>query len=244
MMPDRFNLADAFARIREHWSPKIVGELNGQEVRLAKLLGSFVWHRHDAEDELFLVHRGRLRMEFRDHAVELAPGDVLIVPHGVEHRPVADEEVEVVLFEPATTLNTGNIRNERTLDHLERMTDTSVAGRPEVPDDPSGHPRGGPRVTYEITAIVRPDLRDAYEEYMLGRHIPDLLETGAFAAASIGRSTPGRYRVRYEAFSREALDGYLATHAAGLREHFAATFPEGIEVAREEWTLLSAWASP
>ena len=242
-MPEKFNLADSFARIREHWSPRIVGELNGQEVRLAKLLGTFIWHKHEAEDELFLVHRGRLRMEFRDHSVELARGDVLIVPHGVEHRPVADEEVEVVLFEPATTLNTGNIRNERTLEHLERMTAGAAAGVGPPPDD-SRTGRGGPRVTYEITASVRPDLCGAYEDYMRDRHIPDLLATGAFAGATISRSAPGRYRVRYEAFSREALDGYLATHAAGLREHFATTFPEGIEVTREEWALLTEWRSP
>jgi mannose-6-phosphate isomerase-like protein (cupin superfamily) len=99
----------------------VVGELNGQHVKLVRLLGAFVWHHHDDEDELFLVHRGRLRMEFRDRVVELSPGEFLIVPRGVEHRPVADEEVEVMLFEPATTLNTGNLRNERTVEVLERL---------------------------------------------------------------------------------------------------------------------------
>ena len=120
-MTDRVSLAEKFAQFSEHWSPKIVGELNGQHVKLVKFRGSFVWHRHDTEDELFLVHRGRFRMEFRDRSVELAAGDFLIVPRGVDHRPVADEEVEVILFEPVTTLNTGNVRDERTLDSLDRI---------------------------------------------------------------------------------------------------------------------------
>lgn len=121
MIPEKVQLTEAFARFRDHWSPKIVGELNGQQVKLAKLQGAFIWHMHEAEDEMFLVHRGRLRMEFRDRSIDLVAGDFLIVPRGVEHRPVAEEEVEVVLFEPATTLNTGNIRNERTLEVLERL---------------------------------------------------------------------------------------------------------------------------
>ena len=120
-MNDKVSLAEKFARFTDHWSPKVVGELNGQQVKLAKLEGAFMWHKHDEEDELFLVHRGRLRLEFRDRVVELSAGEFLIVPRGVEHRPVADEEVEVVLFEPATTLNTGNLRNERTLQELERL---------------------------------------------------------------------------------------------------------------------------
>ena len=118
---DKVNLAEKFARFREHWSPKIVGELNGQMVKLSKLLGSFEWHHHDAEDELFLVIRGRLRLEFRDKSVTLEPGEFIIVPRGVDHRPVAEEEVEVLLFEPASTLNTGNIVNERTLPTLDRL---------------------------------------------------------------------------------------------------------------------------
>jgi mannose-6-phosphate isomerase-like protein (cupin superfamily) len=118
---DKVNLAEKFARFREHWSPKIVGELNGQMVKLSKLLGSFEWHHHDAEDELFLVIRGRLRLEFRDKTVTLDPGEFLIVPRGVDHRPVAEEEVEVLLFEPASTLNTGNLINERTLPTLDRL---------------------------------------------------------------------------------------------------------------------------
>jgi len=113
---NKVNLTQAFATIREHWSPRVAGELNGQQVKLAKLLGEFVWHSHADEDELFLVHRGRFVMEFRDRRVELAEGDFLIVPRGVEHRPVAVEEAHIVLFEPAGTLNTGSVRNERTID--------------------------------------------------------------------------------------------------------------------------------
>src|SRR3954470_4305588 len=120
-MSEKVSLAEKFAQFSEHWSPKIVGELNGQQVKLAKFKGAFVWHHHDEEDELFLVHRGHFRMELRDGVVELGPGDFLVVPRGVEHRPVADEEVEVVLFEPATTLNTGNVRDERTRERLERI---------------------------------------------------------------------------------------------------------------------------
>lgn len=118
---NKVNLAEKFARFREHWSPKIVGELNGQMVKLAKLLGPFDWHHHDGEDELFLVVRGTLRLEFRDRVVTLEPGEFIIVPRGVDHRPVADKEVEVLLFEPASTLNTGNIINERTLPTLDRL---------------------------------------------------------------------------------------------------------------------------
>jgi mannose-6-phosphate isomerase-like protein (cupin superfamily) len=103
------NLTEKFAAFSEHWRPKVVGELNGQEVKLAKFRGSFVWHRHDAEDEMFLVWRGRFRLEFRDRVEEMGPGDFVIVPRGVEHRPVAEEEVEVILFEPAATRNTGNV---------------------------------------------------------------------------------------------------------------------------------------
>jgi mannose-6-phosphate isomerase-like protein (cupin superfamily) len=105
----------------EAWSPKIVGELNGQLVKLAKFQGPFVWHHHDHEDELFLVIKGRFRMEFRDRHIWLDTGDFLIVPRGVEHCPVAEEEAHVLLFEPASTLNTGNVRNERTLEKLERL---------------------------------------------------------------------------------------------------------------------------
>jgi mannose-6-phosphate isomerase-like protein (cupin superfamily) len=118
---DKVNLREKLARFSEHWSPKVVGDLNGQQVKLVKFQGEFVWHHHDREDELFLVVQGRFRMEFRDRAVWLEEGEFLIVPRGVEHRPVAEEEAHVLLFEPASTLNTGNVRNERTLETLERM---------------------------------------------------------------------------------------------------------------------------
>jgi len=110
----------------EHWSPKIAGELNGQQVKLVKFLGEFVWHHHDAEDELFLVIRGSFRMDYRsgdgrEQAIDLHEGEFLIVPRGVEHRPVADREVHVLLFEPASTLNTGNVRGELTKEKLQRV---------------------------------------------------------------------------------------------------------------------------
>jgi mannose-6-phosphate isomerase-like protein (cupin superfamily) len=119
--PDTVRLADKLAQFSEYWSPKIVGELNGQLVKVVKFDGPFVWHHHDQEDELFYVVRGRFRMEFRDRNVWVEQGEFIIVPRGVEHRPVADEPVEVMLFEPATTLNTGNVRNERTRDTLDRI---------------------------------------------------------------------------------------------------------------------------
>ncbi|MBA3259486.1 MAG: cupin domain-containing protein [Gemmatimonadales bacterium] len=109
---DKINLAEKFALITEHWRPRIVGELNGQEVKLVKVRGEFVWHHHDVEDELFLVVRGALRIEFFDRSVTLGPGELLVVPHGLEHRTLADEETEVLLFEPAATRNTGNVLHE------------------------------------------------------------------------------------------------------------------------------------
>ena len=116
---NKVNLLQKFALVTEHWSPKVVGELNGQQVKLAKLKGAFIWHHHEEEDEAFFVMKGSFRMEFRDKTVELNEGDMLIVPRGVEHKPVADEEVWVMLFEPATTLNTGNVVNERTKEKLD-----------------------------------------------------------------------------------------------------------------------------
>jgi mannose-6-phosphate isomerase-like protein (cupin superfamily) len=107
----KMNLAEKFASFSEHWRPKIVGELNGQEVKLAKFRGEFVWHQHAEEDELFLVWRGSMRVEFRDRTVELSPGEFLIVPRGIEHRTAAEEECEVVIFEPAAVRNTGNVRD-------------------------------------------------------------------------------------------------------------------------------------
>jgi mannose-6-phosphate isomerase-like protein (cupin superfamily) len=118
---DKVNLLQKFDLINEHWSPKVVGELNGQQVKLAKLSGEFVWHHHELEDEAFFVMKGSFRMEFRDKTVELAEGDMLIVPRGVEHKPVADGEVWVMLFEPASTRNTGNLLNDRTKTNLEKI---------------------------------------------------------------------------------------------------------------------------
>lgn len=116
----KVNLAEKFSLISEHWRPKVVGELNGQEVKLVKFQGEFPWHHHETEDELFMAVKGNFRLEFRDRTVELAPGEFVIVPHGVEHRPVADEEVEVLLFEPANVRNTGNVIDETyTAPHVE-----------------------------------------------------------------------------------------------------------------------------
>jgi mannose-6-phosphate isomerase-like protein (cupin superfamily) len=108
---DKVNLAEKLGLITEHWRPKIVGELNGQEVKLVKFQGSFVWHHHDNEDELFLGVRGRFRVEFRDRAVEVGPGEFIIVPRKVEHRTVAEEEASALVFEPAATRNTGNVEH-------------------------------------------------------------------------------------------------------------------------------------
>ncbi len=105
----------------EYWSPKIVGELNGQHVKLAKFKGEFVWHKHDYEDELFLVLEGVLKMELRDKTIEIGKNEFLIVPKGTEHRPVAEKEVSVLLFEPASTLNTGDTENELTKRILDRI---------------------------------------------------------------------------------------------------------------------------
>lgn len=118
---EKINLGEKLALIKDHWNPRVVAELNGQQVKLVKLQGTFVWHHHEAEDELFLVVNGRLRMDFRDREVWLGPGEMIVVPRGVEHRPHADEEVAILLFEPASTLNTGNVRNEHTVEHLERV---------------------------------------------------------------------------------------------------------------------------
>jgi len=119
---NKVNLADKFGRFSAHWSPKIVAALNGQHVKLVKFRGEFVWHHHEHEDELFLVVRGSFRMEFRDRAegptsrtVELREGELIVVPRGAEHRPVADEEVSVLLFEPAATVNTGSAGGTRTV---------------------------------------------------------------------------------------------------------------------------------
>jgi mannose-6-phosphate isomerase-like protein (cupin superfamily) len=112
---DKINLAEKFARIREYWKPHIAARLNGQTVKLDKLKGEFVWHKHENEDEMFLVFKGRLCIEFRGRRVWLEEGEFIVVPRGVEHRPVADEEAWVILFEPETTLNTGNVEDGFTL---------------------------------------------------------------------------------------------------------------------------------
>ena len=117
----RINLAEKLASFSDHWQPRIIAELNGQHVKIAKLEGAFVWHQHEHEDELFLVIKGHLKMEFRDRTVELDPGEILVVPRGVEHRPVADEEVEILMFEPASTVNTGNVDCDRTVEQPERI---------------------------------------------------------------------------------------------------------------------------
>lgn len=117
---EKVNIAQKFAQMPEPWKPRIAGELNGQMVKFGKFQGPFVWHHHDNEDELFLVVKGRFRMELRDRHIWIEEGEFLIVPRGVEHRPVAEEEAWVVLFEPASTLNTGNVQNELTLPELER----------------------------------------------------------------------------------------------------------------------------
>lgn len=117
----KVNLTEKLTLFGEHWKPKIVGELNGQYVKLVKFQGPFVWHRHELEDELFFVIKGRFRMEFRDSSIDLEAGEFLVVPKGVEHRPVADDEVHVLLFEPASTKNTGDVENQFTTAALERI---------------------------------------------------------------------------------------------------------------------------
>ena len=111
----KINLAAKLAQFSAHWSPKVIAELNGQHVKLVKFQGEFVWHQHEQEDELFYVVRGSFRMEFRDRTVPIAEGELLVVPRGTEHRPVAEEEVSVLLFEPATTVNTGSAGGDRTV---------------------------------------------------------------------------------------------------------------------------------
>jgi len=119
--PPVIDLAEKLALIKEHWEPGIVGELNGQHVKLVKVLGEFVWHSHENEDELFLVLEGTLRMEFRDRSVAVEKGQFIVVPRGVEHRPVADHEVSILLFEPASTVNTGTARGPRTVENPKRI---------------------------------------------------------------------------------------------------------------------------
>jgi len=117
----KVNLAEAFGRFDEQWSPKIIGEVNDCQVKLAKVQGEFVWHRHETEDELFMVIRGRFTLRFRDRNVDLEEGELMIVPRGVEHLPVADEEAHLLVFEPGTTLNTGDTISDRTVEEPERL---------------------------------------------------------------------------------------------------------------------------
>lgn len=119
---DKINLAEKFNSFSDHWNPRIIGELNGQHVKIAKFIGPFEWHHHEEEDEFFLVIKGSFEMQLRDKTVVLHPGECMIVPRGVEHRPVANEEAEVLMFEPASTVNTGNLQDsERTRNNLERL---------------------------------------------------------------------------------------------------------------------------
>jgi mannose-6-phosphate isomerase-like protein (cupin superfamily) len=118
---NKINLAEKFSRIHEMWSPKILGEVNDSYIKAVKFIGEFVWHHHDNEDEMFMVISGKLRMKFRDREEVVSPGEFIIVPRGVEHLPVSDQETQVLLFEPKSTLNTGNVRNERTLAQLEKL---------------------------------------------------------------------------------------------------------------------------
>ncbi len=117
----KIDVNEKLSLFNDYWNPRIVGELNGQHVKLVKFKGEFVWHKHDHEDEMFMVIKGKFRMELRTKDIELSEGQFLIVPKGVEHRPVAEEEVSVMLFEPAATLNTGNIKSELTREKLEKL---------------------------------------------------------------------------------------------------------------------------
>jgi len=118
---NKVNIDKKLSLFSEHWDPKIVGELNGQYVKLVKFMGEFVWHKHDTEDEMFYVLKGKFNMEYRDKTVEINENEFIIVPRGVEHKPVAPEEVSVMLFEPITTLNTGDTRNEFTKENLQEI---------------------------------------------------------------------------------------------------------------------------
>jgi mannose-6-phosphate isomerase-like protein (cupin superfamily) len=122
---EKVNLAQKFSQFHDYYSPKIAGEINDTHLKLVKLKGEFVWHHHDIEDELFLVVKGTLRMmvfeDEKEREIRIEPGEFIIIPHGVEHKPIADDEVHLVLLEPKTTLNTGNVRNEKTVEELARI---------------------------------------------------------------------------------------------------------------------------
>ena len=112
-MASKINLDEKFAMFSEHWRPKVVASLNGQELKVVKVKGEFPWHRHENEDELFIVWRGNFRVEFRDQVVSMGPGECVVVPRGVEHRTCADKEAEILCFEPSGVLNTGNVRDDK-----------------------------------------------------------------------------------------------------------------------------------
>ena len=117
----KINISQKLAQFKDHWNPKIVGELNNQHIKLAKIKGEFIWHRHEDEDEMFLVLEGTLKIAFRDRTETIHENEIIIVPKGVEHKPIAEEEVSIMLFEPATTINTGDLDNERTRKNLEYL---------------------------------------------------------------------------------------------------------------------------
>ncbi len=117
----KINLLNKFSLIDSYWDPKIIGELNNQHVKLVKFKGEFVWHKHENEDELFLVIKGKFDMQFRDHAISLGEYDLIVVPRGVEHCPITKDEVHVLLFEPVTTLNTGDVKSDKTINKPEKI---------------------------------------------------------------------------------------------------------------------------
>jgi mannose-6-phosphate isomerase-like protein (cupin superfamily) len=117
----KVNIKDALSSFNDHWNPRIIGELNGQQVKAAKLKGEFVFHHHDDEDEMFMVISGTLKMALEDETISINPGEFIIIPKGVDHKPIADDEVCLLLFEPASTLNTGNVTNEYTREKLKRL---------------------------------------------------------------------------------------------------------------------------
>ena len=120
-MVKKINIDQKLSLFNDHWNPRIIGELNKQHVKLAKIKGEFIWHKHDDEDEMFLVLKGTLKIEFRDRTETIQENEIIIVPKGVEHKPIAEEEVSIMLFEPATTINTGELENERTRKNLESI---------------------------------------------------------------------------------------------------------------------------
>ena len=121
IMIKKINISQKLSHFKDHWNPRIIGELNQQHVKLAKLKGEFIWHKHDEEDEMFLVLKGTLKIAFRDKIETIQENEIIIVPRGVEHKPIAEEEVSIMLFEPVSTVNTGNLENERTRKKLETL---------------------------------------------------------------------------------------------------------------------------